>query len=196
MSGQRLRVAVIIGSVREGRFGPSAAAWFTSRACHRENVELDVIDLAEAWLPGILPGAWPCGAAIGPDLPPAVRDLAPWLAAADAFVIVTPEYNHSFPAVLKNAIDWYRDEWRAKPVAFVSYGDAGGGLRAVEQLRPIFAALEAVTIGEPISFHHRESPPETVAERVLDRLVWWAAALRTARDITAFHDEENTHVRP
>ncbi|WP_433257729.1 NADPH-dependent FMN reductase [Streptosporangium sp. CA-135522] len=158
-----MRLAIIIGSVRQGRFGPTAAGWFAARACRHPDIEVDVIDLAEAWLPMVLPEA-------GGPVPPAVQNLAPWLAAADAFVIVTPEYNHSFPASLKNAIDWYRDEWRAKPVAFVSYGEASGGLRAVAQLRPVFAALEAVDVEETVAFHHHRTPTDLDAERLLDAL--------------------------
>ncbi|MDP9869913.1 MULTISPECIES: NADPH-dependent FMN reductase [Streptosporangium] len=106
-----MRVAIVIGSVRRGRFGPTAAAWLHSRACRRGDLDVDLIDLAEAWLPAVLPADFPARRAPGPA---AVEDLRPWPAAADAFVIVTPEYNHSFPASLKNAIDWYQEEWRGK----------------------------------------------------------------------------------
>lgn len=94
-----MRLAIIIGSVRRGRFGPTAAAWLHARACRREDLDVDLIDLAEAWPPAVPPHE-------GGPVPPAVRDLQPWPAAADAFVIVTPEYDHSFPASLKNAVDW------------------------------------------------------------------------------------------
>ncbi len=170
-------MAIVIGGVGRDRFGPAAAAWLTGRAELREHLDVDVLDLDEAWLPPI-PCERPCVA------PPAVRDLAPWLAAADAFVIVTPEHNHSFPASLKNAVDWYRDEWRAKPVAFVSYGADGGGALAVEQLRPVFAALDAVTVSGAPAFRRRRPPPVEAAEGLLDRLIWWARALRAARETT------------
>ncbi|MEU4572343.1 NAD(P)H-dependent oxidoreductase [Nonomuraea sp. NPDC023979] len=188
-----IRMAIVIGGVGPDRFGPAAADWLTCRAGLRKHppgdqaaapavvmgvdvdVDVDVLDLAEAWLPPV-----PCER---PSVaPPAVRDLAPWLASADAFVIVTPEHNHSFPASLKNAVDWYRDEWRAKPVAFVSYGDDGGGTAAVEQLRPVFAALDAVTVSGGLAFRHGRPPPVAAAEHLLDRLLWWARALRAARD--------------
>ena len=68
-------------------------------------------------------------------------------------MIVTPEYNHSFPAALKNTIDWFRDEWQAKAAGFVSYGGMAGGQRAVEHLRQVFAELHAVTVRETLSFH-------------------------------------------
>ena len=68
-------------------------------------------------------------------------------------MIVTPEYNHSFPASLKNTIDWFDSEWHAKPVGFVSYGGMAGGQRAVEHLRQVFAELHAVTVRDTLSFH-------------------------------------------
>jgi NAD(P)H-dependent FMN reductase len=108
-------------------------------------------------------------------------------------VVVTPEYNHSFPASLKNAIDWHFTQWQAKPVGFVSYGGVAGGLRAVEHLRLVFAELHAMTVRGTVSFHMAPErfdangeprEPEgcnRAAKAMLDQLVWWARALRTAR---------------
>ncbi|MFJ8761204.1 NADPH-dependent FMN reductase [Streptomyces cyaneofuscatus] len=187
MSERKLRVAVIIGSVRSGRFGPAPADWIAAEAAKRDDLDVDVIDLAKAWLPDVLP------ATAGTPAPQAVQDLAPWLDASDAFVIVTPEYNHSFPASLKNAIDWYVDEWKAKPVGFVSYGGIAGGLRAVEQLRQIFPGLHAVTVRDSVAFpdgreqfDHRGRPsdpegPLAAATSMLDQLAWWGRLLRDAR---------------
>jgi NAD(P)H-dependent FMN reductase len=76
----------------------------------------------------------------------------PLTVVADAFVIITPEYNHSFPAPLKTAIDWFSKEWSARPVAFVAYGGNAGGLRAVEQLRQVFAELHSVTVRNAAGF--------------------------------------------
>lgn len=179
----RLSVAIIIGSIRQGRFAPTVAGWFAGHARQRDDIDVDVIDLADASLPFVL----------GPKAPPEVAALAPRLAKADAFVVVTPEYNHSFPASLKNAIDWYSREWHAKPVGFVSYGGISGGLRAVEQLRQVFAELHAVTVRNSVSFHGtrtqfdtdgRPKDPDryaTSANTMLDQLVWWGHALREAR---------------
>ncbi|KAA5836900.1 NAD(P)H-dependent oxidoreductase [Saccharopolyspora hirsuta] len=177
-----LRLAVIIGSTREGRFGPTVASWFAEQAAQFGDV--DVIDLAEIPLPTTIDFGAP------PD--PHVTALAGRLAAADAYVVVTPEYNHSFPAALKNAIDLYRAEWQAKPVGFVSYGGMGGGLRAVEQLRLVFAELHATTVRDTVSFHNawdrfdeRGAPLDegcnAAAKGMLTQLSWWARALRTAR---------------
>jgi len=179
----RLHLAIIIGSTRKGRFAPTVAGWFAGQAERRDDMAVDVIDLAGAQLPDVLS-----------DKPgPQVAAVTPRLAAADAFVVVTPEYNHSFPAPLKNAIDWHFKEWQAKPVGFVSYGGLGGGLRAVEQLRQVFAELHAVTVRDTVSFHggwaqfdsdRRPQDPyghERAAKSMLDQLAWWAHALREAR---------------
>lgn len=187
MSERRLRVAVIIGSVRSGRFGPAPANWIAAEAAKRDDLDVDVIDLAKVWLPDVLPETAEAPA------PQAVQDLAPWLAASDAFVIVTPEYNHSFPASLKNAIDWYVEEWKAKPVAFVSYGGIAGGLRAVAHLREIFPGLHAVTVRDSVAFpdcweqfddQGQPKDPEgplAAAASMLDQLAWWGHLLKDAR---------------
>ncbi|WP_194926039.1 NADPH-dependent FMN reductase [Catenulispora pinisilvae] len=183
-----LHVAVIIGSTRDGRFGPTVADWFVAQAAQRHpEFDLDVVDLAEADLPLTMTG-------FGQPRPPAVADLAPRLTAADAFVVVTPEYNHSFPAVLKNAIDWYHGEWSRKPVAFVSYGGVSGGLRAVQQLRHVFIELSAVPIRDTVSFHEYwtqfaedKSWPlpsearDTAVRSLLDQLFWAGKTLRAGR---------------
>lgn len=178
-----LNLAVIVGSTRTGRIAPLVAAWLADRARHHAGLEVDLIDLAEADLPADLDGS-----------SPRVTALAPRLERADAFVVVTPEYNHSFPAPLKTAIDCFRTEWQAKPVGFVSYGGMAGGLRAVEQLRQVFAETHTVGVRDTISFHNvwehigeqGEFPVEpagcdAAAKTMLDQLVWWAQALRAGR---------------
>ncbi|MGW4793971.1 NADPH-dependent FMN reductase [Nonomuraea sp. NPDC004297] len=185
-----LEIAVILGSTREGRFGPAVANWLLDHLQQRDDMSADLVDLAETPLPTVLP-------VLG--RPPASqedRDLlaavSPRLAAADAFVIVTPEYNHSFPAALKNAIDWHGVEWQAKPVAFVSYGAFSAGLRAVEQLRLVLAELHAVTLRDTVGLQHPwaqfdgdgkalDPAADAAAKVMLDRLAWWAHALRDAR---------------
>jgi NAD(P)H-dependent FMN reductase len=193
-----LRIAVIIGSTRDGRFGPTVADWFIARATEGLggdgqptdtdiDTDIDLIDLAEADLPLTM-------TAFGQPRPDPVAALAPRLAAADAFVIVTPEYNHSFPAALKSAIDWYHDEWSRKPVAFISYGGISGGLRAVQQLRHVFIELSAVPIRDTVSFHEywnevgadRSWPQpsearDTAVRTLLDQLTWAGRTLRTGR---------------
>ncbi|MGW0702632.1 NADPH-dependent FMN reductase [Streptomyces sp. NPDC002867] len=182
-----LKLAVIVGSNREGRFGPVVADWFLSRAARREDFTVDLVDLAETDLPTSL--SYKPSPAVTAEL----AKVTPRLAAADAFVVLTPEYNHSFPASLKSLIDWHFGEWQAKPVGFVSYGGMSGGLRAVEQLRQVFAELHAVTVRDTVSFHnagahfddegnHRDpAGPDAAAKTMLDQLAWWGAALRSAK---------------
>jgi NAD(P)H-dependent FMN reductase len=181
-----LRLVVIIGSTREGRFGPTVANWFLGEVSQRVDLDVDVLDLAEANLPDRL-------AAYGSPRPPEVSAVTPRLEAADAFVVITPEYNHSYPAPLKTLIDWHFTEWQAKPVAFVSYGGMAGGLRAVEHLRGVFAEMHAATVRETVSFHGAwarfddDARPIEAAEcaaaakSMLDQLAWWGQALRDAR---------------
>ena len=178
-----IRIAVIIGSTREGRFGPTVARWFVDQVTERADMTVDLIDLAEAELPAHYPR----------EFGPAEHAFLARLDAADAFVVVTPEYNHGYPAALKQAIALGRREWQAKPVAFVSYGGMSGGLRAVEQLRQVFAELHTVTVRDSVSFHSYPklfdqsgrpidtAGPAAAAKKMLDQLAWWAGALRTAR---------------
>ncbi|MFJ9180994.1 NADPH-dependent FMN reductase [Streptomyces sp. NPDC102360] len=183
-----LRVGVIVGSTRDGRLAPTVSTWFTAQAeAHTPETHYDVIDLTDLDLPGTHPD-W------GHQPTPVQAELATRVAAADAYVVITPEYNHSFPAHLKHFIDLHHDEWKAKPVGFVSYGGVGGGLRAVEQLRLVFAELHCATIRDGVSFHrahgglfaedgpaHDEQGAAGAAKVMLDQLNWWAHALRTAR---------------
>lgn len=168
-----LGLAVIVGSVREGRFGPVVAEWFAGQAKQREDLSVEVIDLADTPIPS--------------------TSFTSRIGAADAFVVVTPEYNHGYPGPLKSAIDSVGREWRAKPVGFVAYGGLSGGLRAVEQLRAVFAELHTITIRETVSFHgargqfdelgapRNPGAVNTAATILLDQLVWWARTLQHAR---------------
>ena len=131
-----LRLAVIIGSTREGRIGDRIGRWFVAQAHRREGVDVTVLDLAGYDFPASLPA----------EPTEAMRSFAQEVNRAEAFVVVTPEYNHSFPASLKQAIDYAYDEWQAKPVGFVSYGCRSVGLHAVDQLRTVFTALHATTV--------------------------------------------------
>ncbi len=189
MSEVPVRVAVIVGSVREGRFGPVVADWLAAVAGEHGGFDVDVVDLAGPDLPLVMPAF---GSTPSPAVLAEAAKVTPRLAAADAFVVVTPEYNHSYPASLKNVIDWHRTEWMAKPIAFVSYGGVSGGLRAVEHLRAVFAELHAVTIRETVSFHgaHTRFGADGVpaddragvaAKALLDQLWWWARSLSEAR---------------
>ncbi|MFE3942214.1 NADPH-dependent FMN reductase [Streptomyces sp. NPDC059118] len=192
LSAAPLKVAVILASNREGRFAPVVADWFRTHTDPHQGIGTDLIDVAELDLPIAL--------SYRPDADAQARlaAVAARLAAADAFVVITPEYNHSYPAPLKNLIDWHRAEWQAKPVAFVSYGGVSGGLRAVEHLRQVFAELHTVGIRETVSFHnagalfddegrHRDPAGcDAAAKALLDQLIWWGHALRDAKAVRPY----------
>ncbi|WP_411103525.1 NADPH-dependent FMN reductase [Streptomyces sp. cmx-4-9] len=183
---QKLRLAVVVASTREGRFGPTVGDWFVPYARQHGDFEVDVIDIAGLDLPAVQPG-W----STAPT--PALTELAGRLNAADGFVVITPEYNHSFPGHLKLFIDLHRSEWKAKAVGFVSYGGVSGGLRSVEHLRQVFGELHCVAIRDGVSFHgawdhfgengraHEAAGAAGAAKTMLDQLAWWSQTLREGR---------------
>jgi NAD(P)H-dependent FMN reductase len=182
-----IHLALIYGSTREGRFCDVVAQWAAAETGSDANFTLDLVD------PMAL------------DLPTrhgqsnaALKALEQRLGDADAFIVVTPEYNHGYPAALKFLIDSFKAPWRAKPVAFVAYGGISGGLRAVEQLRLVFAELHAVAIRDTVSFANARGkfdgdgrlldaePPRQAMTLMLQQLHWWALALRTAREARTY----------
>jgi NAD(P)H-dependent FMN reductase len=182
MATPPLIVAVIIGSTRQGRVGEAVGHWFTGLARRRDEVDVRLVDLAEFEFPQRFPNS---------PTPHTARFTA-LVGAADAFVIVTPEYNRSFPASLKQAIDFAYEEWRAKPVGFVSYGCGSDGIYAVEALRTVFTELHAVSVRNSVGFNLLDGGFEDgepafpdrasqAAGTMLDQLGWWGRALRAAR---------------
>jgi NAD(P)H-dependent FMN reductase len=184
---EQIRVALIYGSTRKGRFCDKVVAWAAEQIEAAAKYAVDVIDPAL-----VLPQPGHEASQQGSS------NLWQRMAAADAFVVVTPEYNHGYTAALKLLIDSVGAEWQAKPVAFVSYGGASGGLRAVEQLRLVFAELHTVTIRDSVSFASaweqfddtgKLRQPERARKTmttVLARLHWWAVALRNARGASPY----------
>ena len=178
-----LRVVAILSSTREGRFGPIIAEWFLEECVRIGGLQVELVDLAEARLPETL----------GREPDSAVAKFHDAISKADAFVIITPEYNHSFPAPLKTALDWSSKGWAAKPVGFVSYGGNSGGLRAVEHLRQVFIELHAAPIRDSVCFnmvweHFNQQRQCRQPERhrkaltnMMNQLRWWARHLRIAR---------------
>ncbi|OEC97372.1 MULTISPECIES: NAD(P)H-dependent oxidoreductase [unclassified Rhizobium] len=179
---ERTRLAIIYGSTRPGRLCDRVVNWVARELAHYPLIDIDLIDPLEF------------------DLPfahnrehPGVAALSERLSDADAFIAVTPEYNHSFTASLKFVLDLVYEPWHGKPVAFVSYGGVSGGLRAVEQLRLVFAELHTVTVRDTVSFANPwgrfaedgtlEDPLDARKSLVLmiARLTWWSNALKPAR---------------
>ncbi|TIC79256.1 NAD(P)H-dependent oxidoreductase [Nocardioides sp. GY 10127] len=135
-----MKIGVVIGSVRKGRRGASVAEWVAEAAKQRDGVEVSVVDLAEYNVPILDEETLPMMA--GKSY--ADAGVQAWSAAideCDAYVFVTPEYNHGVPGAFKNAVDSLGPEWVGKTVAFVSYG-ADGGVRATEQWRQIMVNFQ------------------------------------------------------
>lgn len=184
----RIKLALIYGSTREGRRCDAVAGWATAQIEGDGPFDLEIIDPAVLDLPMRHSRAEHEG----------LRQLRGTLGWADGFVVVTPEYNRGYPAVLKFLIDSVGEEWRGKPVGFVSYGGISGGLRAVEQLRLVFAELHAMTIRDGVAFANVWNQFDAAgqlldAERaeqamatMLGQLHWWANALRHARNTVPY----------
>lgn len=187
-----LRVMIIVASTRPGRLGPAVADWFvgaTRNQAANLGITIDVADLAEIGLPLLDEPEHP---ASGNYVHQHTRDWSARVAAADAFVVVTPEYNFSMPATLKNAIDYLYAEWTWKPVGFVSYGNTSAGTRAVQMAKQVVTTLRMVPIGATVALRlseHvdgdavRDDPARTaLAVGVLTELARVAHALRPLRE--------------
>ncbi len=184
-------LTVVIASVRPGRTGPAIARWFTGRAEAHAGFEIRVVDLAELALPMMDEPNHP---RLRQYTHQHTKDWSATIAASDAFVFVTPEYNFGYSAALKNAIDYLNAEWQYKPVGFVSYGGVAAGTRAVQQLKQVVTTLKMFPLFEAVSipFHTQfidedglvvaNEVMEKAATAMLDELVRTEAALRTLRE--------------
>jgi NAD(P)H-dependent FMN reductase len=183
------RLAVIVASTRPGRAGLPIAEWFVDRARAHGGFDIEVADLAEIALPFM----------DEPNHPRLRRyhhqhtkDWSARIDRADAVVMVTPEYNYGYPAALKNAIDYLHDEWRDKPVGFVSYGGVAAGTRAVQQLKQVVTTLRMVPVVESVNIPsfaqflddgrvQANEVMETSADAMIDELARLEGALRPLR---------------
>ncbi|WP_328388005.1 NADPH-dependent FMN reductase [Nocardia sp. NBC_00416] len=182
------RIGIILGSTRPNRNGPQVAQWVLDSAAQRGDAEFELIDLRDHPLPHL---DEPVAPMFGPSVHEHTRAWADRIAPFDGFVMVTPEYNHSAPGVLKNAIDHLFAQWTDKAVGFVSYG-ADGGVRAVEQLRLVCGVLgmadvsRQVTISVLTDFENyttfRPGDRHTTAlNALLDQVIAWSTALAPLR---------------
>lgn len=187
-SADAVRIQIILGSTREGRFGYRVANWFYKIAAAREDLTAELIDLRDWQLPFFNEARPPASGHYAAE----AQAWAEKVAQGDGFVIITPEYNYGYPAVLKNALDHIYHEWNNKPVAFVGYGGSAGGSRAVQQLREVAIELQMAPIraGIVMPFARRlfnedgaikDESYEGRANALLDQLLWWARALKAAR---------------
>jgi len=182
-------IQFLIGSTREGRIGPRVANWLFALAQQRTDFASALIDLKEWDLPMFNQAAKPSSG----QYSPLQQRWADAIKPADGYVFITPEYNHGYPASLKNALDYLSAEWNYKPAAFVSYGGSSGGGRSVEQLRQVVIDLKLVPIASSIqipfiekAFDKSGQPVDErfqkKAQSFFDQVVWWATAMKQARE--------------
>jgi NAD(P)H-dependent FMN reductase len=190
------KLFVIIGSTRPGRAADHVIPWLTEKVAGLQAFDAEIADLRDWPLPIFAEHFGTIGDINDPTYSePLVKAWNSKVKSADAFIIVTPEYNHSVPGGLKNAIDtvWLSFGFRNKPVAFVSYsGGQTGGVRAIEHLNHIFVETESVplrnsvvipAVGDAFDAAGQPRNPITnaAADIMLDDLAWWTAALEKAR---------------
>jgi len=183
-----IKIGIIIGSTRPGRNSEAVAKWVYEIAKQRDDAQFEVIDIADYKLP-----------LLDEPVPPAMNQYAKdhtkaWaekIGSLDAFIFVTPEYNHAPTGALKNAIDYIYAEWNNKAAGFVGFGSAGG-VRAVEQLRQIMAELQIADVRAQVSlslFTDFENfsvfkPAPHQADSVnamIGQVVAWGSALKPLR---------------
>ncbi len=184
-----MKIGIIVGSTRPGRKADAVARWVHGIAAKRGDAEFEIVDIQDFNLPLL---DEPVPPSLGQYSKPHTKAWAAKIASFDAYVFVTPEYNHAPSGALKNAIDYLYAEWNNKAAGFVSYGSASG-VRAVEQLRLIMGELqiadvraqvllslytdfENFTTFKPAAFHEKS------VNVMLDQLVSWGRALKTVRD--------------
>ena len=183
-----LKVAVILGSTRPGRKAEPVAKWVHAIAVNRKDAEFELVDIQAFDLPLL---DEPVPPSRGQYSKPHTKTWAAKIDSFDAYVFVTPEYNHGTSGALKNAIDYLYREWNNKAAGFVSYGSAGGA-RAVEQLRLVMAELQVATVRAQVLLslaadfeNYRDLKPgaqqQKAVETMLDQLVAWGGALKVLR---------------
>lgn len=182
------RIGIILGSTRPGRKSEAVANWVLAAAQQRDDAEFELVDLRDYPLPFFdeeISPSW------SPSENPQVKSWSEKIAGLDGFIFVTPEYNHSTSAVLKNAMDYIFHEWNNKAAAFVGYG-AAGGARAIEHLRLIAAELEIATTRHQVGLslltdfvNYTELAPSDYQVqnlgKTLDGVVAWSKALEPLR---------------
>jgi len=184
-----LKIAIIIGSTRPGRVGESVARWVYGLTQHRSDAEFELVDIAAFNLPLL---DEPVPPSMGKYSKEHTKTWAAKMASFDGYVFVTPEYNHSTSAALKNAIDFLFAEWNNKVAGFVGYGSAGG-VRAVEHLRLIMAEVQIATVRNQVMlslhddfenysvFKPRKHHENTVSQ-LMDQVIAWGGALKILRE--------------
>ena len=188
-----LKLMVIMSSTRPGRVGLPVAKWFYETALENGSFEVDFCDLLELNLPMLDEPNHP---RLKQYEHQHTKDWSARVDAADAFVIVTPEYNHGMTSALKNAIDFLHSEWHYKTCGFVSYGGVSGGTRSVEGIKPVVTCLRIMPVFETVAIagfanmikdgeFQAGDPQRNAAGAMLSELKRWAGPLRMLRETEA-----------
>ncbi len=183
-----IKVAVIIGSTRPGRLGEQVARWVHELAQKRTDAEFELVDIKDYDLPLLDEPIPPSSGKYSHDH---TKAWSAKISPFDAYVFVTPEYNHATSAALKNALDYLWLEWNNKAAGFVGYGSAGG-VRAIEQLRQVMAELEIADVRKQVTLslytdfeNFRVFKPDPKQEENVDNMlhqvVAWGGALKSLR---------------
>ena len=183
-----LKIGIILGSTRPGRNGEAVAKWVHEKVGQRTDAQFELIDIKDFNLPLLDEPVPPSQGQYSKDH---TKRWAAKVTELDAFIFVTPEYNHSTSGALKNAIDFIYAEWNNKAAGFVSYGSAGGA-RAVEHLRLIMAELQIATVRAQVMFSlftdfenfstfKPAAMHDDTLKTMVDQLVAWGTALQTVR---------------
>jgi NAD(P)H-dependent FMN reductase len=184
-----LRIGIILGSTRPGRRGDTLATWVVEIARAHGGAEFELIDLADHELGNLDEPGNPTQANYTHQH---THEWSRLIASLDGFVFVVPEYNHSFPGALKNALDYVYNEWNNKAAGIVSYGGWAAGVRAAEALRLVLAELQVATVrSQPAvpavaAFHTGTFVPaeglKPTVELMLDQVLAWSTAMQKMRN--------------
>ncbi len=189
-----LRIAIIIGSTRPGRNGEAVAKWVYEIAQRRGDAKFELVDIKDFNLPLL---DEPMSPMMGQYTHQHTKDWSAKIASFDAYVFVTPEYNHATSGALKNAIDFLYHEWVNKAAGFVSYGGAYG-IRAVENLRLVMGELQVADVKaqvglslftdfENFSVFKPAPSQEKTVDAMLDQVIAWGGALKSLRELSAVY---------
>ena len=183
------RLAVVVGSTRPGRAALPLAEWIAQIARDHGGFEVELVDLADVDLPLFNEPRHPILKQYEYDY---TKRWSAIVDAADAFVMVSPEYNHGITAVLKNAIDYLHSEWAYQAVGILSYGGVAAGTRSAAMLKQVLAPLKMVPTVASVSLPFFQqfivdgvvkpnTEMTTAANAMLDELAHWTKALKTLR---------------
>lgn len=187
------KIQIVLGSTREGRSGAHVAKWVQETLRKRDDAKFEFLDLQEWKLPFFEDSRMPGD--IHGDFPdPKAKEWSKKIKEGDGYLVINPEYNRGYSAVLKNSMDYLFNEWNKKPIGFVSYGNIAGGARAVEQLKLVSIELEMIPIRRAVHIPNvweafdengnlkNSERFEKGLHEVVDQLLWYANLLKPARE--------------